>query len=125
MNIIHLDSCNEFVAGDNCILKEIFNPNKEELALSYSLAHAKVKPGEKTLAHKLSSLRGLLYLKRPWPYARKLRRRACKGRRHSLHSPQMRFSILKNTGHLELEFLCMVEPSWKAEDENCYLEKPF
>ena len=43
--IIPLDSCPLFIAGDNSELREMLHPEKKELKLSYSLAHAKVAPG--------------------------------------------------------------------------------
>ena len=39
-----LKDCEEFIAGDNTILREILHPDKADLDLRYSLAHAIVKP---------------------------------------------------------------------------------
>src|SRR5512146_3297028 len=53
MFIRELHDCPEFIAGDNCILREILHPDKADLALRYSLAHAVVKPGLTTWKHRL------------------------------------------------------------------------
>src|SRR5512140_2055731 len=53
MFVRELNNCPEFVAGDNCTLREILHPDKADLALRYSLAHAVVKPGDTTWAHRL------------------------------------------------------------------------
>ena len=50
-----LMDCEEFVAGDNCTLREILHPDKASLALRYSLAHATVLPGETTWQHRLKT----------------------------------------------------------------------
>jgi mannose-6-phosphate isomerase-like protein (cupin superfamily) len=52
---IDLNDCAEFVAGDNTILREVLHPNKQDMALRYSLAHAVVRPEEASLAHRLAS----------------------------------------------------------------------
>ena len=53
MYIKHLKDCCPFIAGDNSHLREIMNPRKERLEIRYSLAWARVLPGNKTLPHKL------------------------------------------------------------------------
>ncbi len=46
-------TCEEFIAGDNAVLREFLHPDKDKLNLRYSLAHAIVKPGETSYRHKL------------------------------------------------------------------------
>ena len=53
MFIKDLKNCKEFIAGDNAILRELLHPDKEEINLRYSLAHAVVKQGETSSRHKL------------------------------------------------------------------------
>lgn len=48
MFIRDLKKCREFIAGDKTVLRELFNPLKDEMGLRYSLAHAIVKPGQVT-----------------------------------------------------------------------------
>ena len=45
MHLIHLNDCEPFYAGDNTLLREILHPDKANLQLRYSLAHAVVAPG--------------------------------------------------------------------------------
>ncbi len=52
MFIKDLQDCEEFIAGDNTILREILHPDKTNLKLRYSLAHAVVKPGKTSYSHK-------------------------------------------------------------------------
>jgi mannose-6-phosphate isomerase-like protein (cupin superfamily) len=51
--IINLKDCAEFIGGDDSILRELLHPNKADLQIRYSLAHATVKPGKKTKPHRL------------------------------------------------------------------------
>jgi len=50
-----LKNCEEIIAGDATILRELFNPNKDDLKLRYSLAHAVVKVGEQSKQHILKT----------------------------------------------------------------------
>ena len=42
MFIKDLKKCEEIIAGDNTVLKELLNPLNEDIGIRYSLAHAKV-----------------------------------------------------------------------------------
>jgi len=55
MFIRDLSNSKQFLAGDNSLLKELFNPNKDDLKLNYNLALAIVKPGQSTTNHALKS----------------------------------------------------------------------
>ena len=55
MLIRNLKDCAEFISGDGCVLREILHPDKMDLKLGYSLAHAIVHPGDITLPHRLKT----------------------------------------------------------------------
>jgi hypothetical protein len=55
MFLKHLKDCDEFVAGDDSILRELLHPDKADLRLRYSLAHAVVRPGQTTRPHRLKT----------------------------------------------------------------------
>ena len=55
MFIKDLNDCEEFIAGDNSILRELLHPDKADLSVRYSLAHAIVKPGKTSRSHKLKT----------------------------------------------------------------------
>ena len=55
MHVKNLKNCEEFTAGDDTILRELLHPDKEDLKLRYSLAHAVVKPGKISYRHKLTT----------------------------------------------------------------------
>ncbi len=58
--------CDEFVAGDNSLLRELLHPSKANLAIRYSLAHAVVKPGQYILNTGSSELKFLCIVDPAW-----------------------------------------------------------
>ncbi len=111
-----MQNCEEIIAGDNSILREVLHPKNEKLQIRYSLAHAIVKPGETSLAHKLKTSEvyyilegeGIMYIE---------------NESEKVHSGQAVYippnakQYIKNTGNSDLKFLCIVDPAWQPEDE--------
>lgn len=55
MLIKRLSDCEEFTAGDGSLLRELLHPDKADLAIRYSLAHAIVKVRHATTPHILKT----------------------------------------------------------------------
>lgn len=116
MLVVNLQECPEFIAGDNTILREILHPEKQDVALRYSLAHAVVKPGEASLPHRLATSEvyyilegnGIMYIDNE---------RAEVGPGQTIYIPPHGVQSIRNTGENDLKFLCIVDPAWRAEDE--------
>lgn len=116
MFIINLKDCDEFVAGDKTILRELLHPAKADLNLRYSLAHAVVKPGETSKLHSLKTSEvyyilageGIMYINeesaKVYP-------------NQAIYIPPHTKQHIQNTGNSNLEFLCIVDPAWRLEDE--------
>jgi mannose-6-phosphate isomerase-like protein (cupin superfamily) len=116
MFIRDLHDCEEFTAGDNCLLREILHPDKENLALRYSLAHAVVKPGDTTWAHRLRTSEVYYII-------------AGEGVMHingedapvhpgsTVYIPPLAKQSITNSGKSDLIFICIVDPAWCKEDE--------
>ena len=106
----------EFLAGDHTRLREVFHPAKHPLKLGYSLAHGTLGPGQRSKWHVLDSCEVYYFL-------------AGQGRfmiddevTHveagtTVYVPPGARQSLENTSNQEIEFLCLVDPAWKAEDE--------
>ncbi|HEX6531847.1 MAG TPA: cupin domain-containing protein [Nitrospira sp.] len=106
----------EFLAGDHTRLREVLHPAKHSLKLGYSLAHGILGPGQSSKRHVLDSSEVYYFL-------------AGQGRftiddevmsvepGTTLYVPPGGTQSLENTGAGDIEFLCLVEPAWKAEDE--------
>lgn len=117
MFIKKLHECPEFIAGDSTILREILHPDKDKsLSLRYSLAHAIVKPNEISTLHSLKTSEvyyiiegeGLMRIDDEttavWPW-------------DTISIPPHAKQCITNTGKIDLKFLCIVDPAWRAEDE--------
>ena len=116
MLIRQLKDCPEFIAGDACHLRELLNARTDKRAYRYSLAHAVVKPGEKTKPHALKTSEVYYILEG-------------NGRMHigeesaeiaagcAIDIPPHAVQWIENTGKSDLVFLCIVDPAWRSEDE--------
>jgi len=116
MFIRELNDCKEFVAGDNCLLREILHPDKADLALRYSLAHAVVKPGDTTWQHRLKtsevyfivSGNGVMHIDGESSPVRP---------GSTVYIPPRAEQSITNSGKTDLVFICIVDPAWRTEDE--------
>ena len=116
MLIRRLKDCDEFIAGDGSILRELLHPGKAPAAIRYSLAHATVRPGETTKAHRLKTAEVYYIL-------------SGRGQMHidagsatvdagsAIYIPPGSVQSIGNTGRSDLVFLCIVDPAWRKEDE--------
>ncbi len=116
MNIIDLKNCNEFLAGDSTVLRELLHPDKADLKLRYSLAHAVLKAGMKSKPHKLKTSevyyilegKGLMHIDNKSSEALP---------NQAIYIPPHSLQYIENTGSSDLKFLCIVDPAWRIEDE--------
>lgn len=112
----NLKDCEEFVAGDNSILRELLHPDKGDMQIRYSLAHARVSPGLKTVPHKLKSTevyyiiagQGLMHIDAESFVV---------GPDSAVYIRPNSVQYIENTGNSDLVFLCIVDPAWRQEDE--------
>jgi mannose-6-phosphate isomerase-like protein (cupin superfamily) len=116
MLIRRLQDCREFLGGDGSVLRELLHPAKAQIDIRYSLAHATVRPGERTKPHRLKTTE-VYYLLQG------------QGRMHiddqtqevtapsALYIPPHGLQWIENTGTADLVFLCLVDPAWRPEDE--------
>ena len=116
MIIKSLKSAAGFKAGGASFFTGVLHPDKEPLAIGYSLAHAVVKPGGKTLPHRLRSAevycivegRGLVHVGSE---------RAEVEAGQAVYIPPGEIQHIENPGGGDLAFLCIADPAWRAEDE--------
>lgn len=116
MFVKRLKDCREFIAGDGSVLRELLNPDKSALEIRYSLAHAEVTPGQRTESHRLKSSEvyyilsgeGLMHIDEEAVEVEP----NC-----AIYIPPRAVQYIENTGSCDLEFLCIVDPAWREEDE--------
>ena len=117
MYIKNLLDCPEFIAGDNCALREILQPDKDKsLAVRYSLAHAVVKPGDTTWKHQLKTTE-VYYILEGTGTMQINNENAPVQPGSTVYIPPLAVQCITNTGKTDLKFLCIVDPTWRPEDE--------
>jgi len=111
-----LANCEEFTAGDGSILRELLHPDKTDHRIRYSLAHAKVLPGQETTPHRLKSSE--VYYIITGQGRMHIDQDACEvGPECAVYIPPNSTQYIENTGSSDLLFLCIVDPAWREEDE--------
>lgn len=123
MRVIDRRDCREIRALDGTTLRELLNPVREAgLPVRFSLAEARVKPGRASLAHRMRSTEVYYILQGEGEMRIDAERRAvCAGQ--AVVIPPGFVQSIKNTGDRELVFLCLVDPAWRAEDEELATEE--
>ncbi len=116
MFIRDLEKCEAFYAADDSLLREILHPDKADLNLRYSLAHATVSPGQTTLPHKLKTSE-VYYILEGEGIMHIDGESANVGPGQTIYIPPYAKQNIENTGSKDLIFLCIVDPAWRAEDE--------
>lgn len=116
MLVKDLKKCPEIEGRDGSIIREMLSPLKDDVEIRFSVAHAKVMPGEETVPHRLKSSeiyyildgKGEMYI----DGEKKIVEKGC-----LIYIPPNSVQKIKNTGKGELSFLCIVEPAWRKENE--------
>ncbi len=116
MFIRRLEDLEELSAGDNCRLREIMHPDKSDIALRYSLAHASVAPGQTTWLHALRTSE-VYYILSGEGTMRINGDQASVRPGDTVYIPPHAKQQITNTGAADLLFLCIVDPAWRKEDE--------
>ena len=114
-----LEDCQEIIALDDSIVRELLNPHhfQADLKLNYSLAHATVKPGKTTLPHRFKTASEVYYILRGRGMMHIDEQSAEVGQGETIYIPPMAVQYIENLGQENLEFLCIVYPSWQPDAE--------
>jgi len=113
---VTLSERQEFLAGDHTRLREIFHPAKHQLQLGYSLARGTLGPGQRSKRHVLKSSEVYYFIAGQGRLTINNREVPIEAGT-TLYVPPGGVQSLENTGNHEMEFLCLVDPAWRAEDE--------
>ncbi len=105
------------IQGDESTkIKQYFHPHNTLNGINYSIAQFTLGPGKKSKLHKMSSSEiyyilegsGNLKIDDETHHLEK---------DDSAYVPPNSKQFIENTGSIDLKFLCIVEPAWKADDE--------
>jgi mannose-6-phosphate isomerase-like protein (cupin superfamily) len=119
MFIKNLKDCDEFIAKDLTILRQLLHPDKADLAIRYSLAHAVLHAGKASQPHRLKRSEvyyilegeGIMHIN---------------DETEKIHANQVIYippcarQWIENRGTSDLKFLCIVDPAWSEEDEEVF-----
>jgi mannose-6-phosphate isomerase-like protein (cupin superfamily) len=119
MFLKQLKDSKEIIAGDDSILRELLHPEKDNLKIRYSLAHAKVPPRKATKPHRLKTSEvyyiiagnGLMYIDEE---------RSEVSAECAVYIPPNATQYIENTSDSDLIFLCIVDPAWRKENEEVF-----
>ncbi|MCX6843481.1 MAG: cupin domain-containing protein [candidate division WOR-3 bacterium] len=116
MFIKKLRDCAEITAGDQTRLRELLHPDHDPAKIRYSLAVAWLAAGARSRAHKLKTAE-VYYLVRGAGVMHIGEGSAQITAGDAVYIPPASVQWLENTGKEEIEFLCIVDPAWRPEDE--------
>ena len=119
MLVRRLENLNEIIAIDETILREIINPLHDDgnLKLDYSIAHAIVKSGNASLSHRIKTSSEIYYILKGNGRMYVDEESEDVGPSDTVYVPPNAIQYIENTSDADLVFLCIVYPSWRAEDE--------
>jgi mannose-6-phosphate isomerase-like protein (cupin superfamily) len=116
MVLRRLKDCPEFLAGDRTRLRELLHPDKSDAKIGYSLAHGYLDPGNRSSRHRLRSSEVYYFVAGEGTFT--VGDQSVQvSRGDVLYVPPGTDQSLTNTGSAAIEFLCLVEPAWRMEDE--------
>lgn len=112
-----IEEVHAFTAGDETKIREVLHPKNETLDLPYSLAHASLEPGERSLPHRLrSSAEVYVILEgRGMVICDGEQREVGPGAVVLIPAGAEQYAI--NSGQVTFRFLCIVSPPWSEDDE--------
>jgi mannose-6-phosphate isomerase-like protein (cupin superfamily) len=119
MLIRKLNDCEEFIAGDRTILRELFHPDKQPVNLGYSLAHAIVSVGDTSQPHSLTTSEVYYILSGVGEMDINNETQMVEVG-DAIYIPPDAKQFITNTGSEPLIFICIVDPAWRKEDETVY-----
>ncbi len=117
MLIKRVIDCPEFEAGDKSLIREVLHPKNDGVKQGFSLAHAVVKPGGKTIPHKLKTRVEVYYILNGEGIMHINDEEAYIKEGEAVYIPPDSTQWIENTGERDLVFLCVVSPPWSEEDE--------
>lgn len=119
MLVRNLQDCEMFIAGDNTQLRELLHPDKQPIALRYSLAHAVVPVGQTSIDHSLTTSEVYYILSGQGEMHINDEVQAV-GPGDAIYIPSNARQFIHNIGQEPLVFICIVDPAWQAKNETVY-----
>jgi len=116
MLVKRLRDAKEITAGDRTRLRELLHPARDAAGVRYSLAVAWLAPGKRSQAHRLKTSE-VYYLVRGSGVMHIGDESARVEAGDAVYIQPRAVQWLENIGTDEVEFICIVDPAWRPEDE--------
>jgi len=119
MLIRRLHERDVITALDDTEVRELINPEHDllDLVLTYSLAHAMLKPGEKSLPHRFHEASEVYYILKGHGIMHINDEIEEVSPGDMIYIPPQAVQWIESEGPDNLEFLCVVDPAWKPDAE--------
>jgi mannose-6-phosphate isomerase-like protein (cupin superfamily) len=111
-----LSECREFLGGDHTILRELLHPARAQAEVRYSLAHGRLEAGTRSKLHRLASSEVYYVLAGRGTFRVENETQPVEAG-DVVYVPPRASQSLENHGTETIEFLCLVDPAWRPEDE--------
>lgn len=120
MLINDINKSKYFTALDETVLCELLHPNNESevMGMNFSLAHAIIEPGKKSLPHKIADSVEIYYILEGEGCMHINHEREIVKTGQAVYIPRDSCQWIKNIGTGPLKFLCIVSPPWKLAKES-------
>lgn len=113
---VDVDSTKFVEGSEGTLIRQIFHPHNTMLGIGYSMAHCTLKPGSKSIPHRMKSSEvyyftsgiGIMHVDEEVIEVKP---------NQSVYVPPHSRQFVENLSNLPLEFLCIVDPAWRKEDE--------
>lgn len=116
MLVKKFSDCQEIIAGDGCVLRELLSGLNDPAQCRYSLAHAKLPIGQSSTRHAMKTTE-VYYIIKGQGRMHIDEEIQTVGLQDTIYIPPNSVQFIENIGEEELEFLAIVDPAWKKEDE--------
>lgn len=116
MIISDLTKCTPIPGAEGTAIRQIFHPHNTMLGIRYSMAQCTIEPGKSSKPHKMKSSE-IYFITKGQGVLHIDDESSDIAENQAAYIPPFSRQFITNTGKTNLEFLCIVEPAWKQEDE--------
>jgi len=116
MSIRKGDEIKSIQGNEGTKIKQYFHPHNTLNGITYSLAQFTLEPSKKSLLHRIKSSE-IYYILEGSAVLMIDGESFQLNKDDSMYVPPNSEQTIKNSGTVNLRFLCIVEPAWKPEDE--------
>lgn len=116
MFVKKISDCVSFTANDGCQIQELLHPENDDIELPYSMAIAVVDVGKQSYKHKLKQTEVYSILAgHACMHINDEARDVSAG--DAIFIPADATQWIENTGALALQFIAIVNPAWRKQDD--------